>query len=92
MTTAHTQSNAPSAPPPAAMPLGLALTGQRVEFVRVEGGSHVQHRLAELGLTPGVRFQILNRGRPGPFIIRLKDARLVLGHGMVLKMRVRPVA
>ena len=78
----------PAAGPP--MALALASIGQEVQFVGARGGRHLQHRLAEMGLTPGARFRILARGSPGPFIILLKDTRLMLGHGMVLRVQVRP--
>jgi len=72
-----------------AMPLTLAAAGQQVILVRVQGGHRFQHRLAEMGLTPGVRFRVVSRGG-GPFIVSLKDARLILGRGMVPRIFVRP--
>ncbi|MCK4601525.1 MAG: ferrous iron transport protein A [Phycisphaerae bacterium] len=73
------------------MPLAMASLGQEVELVTVNGGRGLLHRLAELGLRTGVRFRILTQGQPGPFIILLKDTRLVLGQGMVHRILVRPV-
>ena len=82
----------PPVPPPAApgMPLLLAGPGQEVELAAVRGGRHLQHRLAEMGLTPGVRFRVVAKGRPGPFIISVKGVRMVLGQGMAARIRVRP--
>ena len=34
---------------------------------------------------------VLGKGRPGPFIITVKDTRLVLGQGMVHRIFVRPL-
>ena len=59
-----------------AMPLAMALVGQTVVFVKASGGYGLTQRLAELGLTPGGKLEIINRG-PGPFIISVKGARLV---------------
>ena len=73
------------------MPLSLAGVGQDVEYAGARGGRHLQHRLAEMGLTPGVRFRVLTRGNPGPFIISLRNTRLMLGHGMVIRIFVQPV-
>lgn len=73
-----------------AMPLTLAAAGQECALVRVQGGHRFQHRLAEMGLTPGVRFRVVSRGA-GPFIVSVKDARLILGRGMVPRIFVRPV-
>ena len=72
------------------MPLALAAEGQTVHFVTVTGGGcGLTHRLAEMGLTPGESMEVLNRG-PGPFIVQVRGTRLVLGHGMVQRILVRP--
>ncbi|MFP4353945.1 MAG: ferrous iron transport protein A [Phycisphaerae bacterium] len=65
--------------------------GQEVILVGLDGGSQFVHRMAELGLTPGVRFRVIRRARLGPFIISIKDTRLMLGHGMTRKVLVRRV-
>jgi len=72
------------------MPLVLVSPGQEVILAGVHGGRGLQHRLAEMGLTTGVRFRVLARGRPGPFIISVKGSRLMLGHGMVHRIYVCP--
>jgi len=74
-----------------AMPLTEASIGQEVVLVGIRGGHRLRHRLAEMGFMRGVRFQILNRGRPGPFLVLLGDTRLMLGRGMVHRIRIRPV-
>lgn len=73
------------------MPLAMARRGETVELVDVRGGRGLQHRLAEMGLGPGSRFAVDTPGRPGPFVIRVKGSRLVLGHGMVTRIFVRSV-
>jgi Fe2+ transport system protein FeoA len=72
------------------MPLASAVTGQVVRLASVSGGRGLQLRLAEMGLVPGVRFRVIARGAPGPFIISVKDTRMVLGHGMAHRVRVHP--
>jgi len=72
------------------MPLMMTATGEEVVLASVDGGRGLLHRLAEMGLTPGVRFRIMSKGRPGPFIISLKDSRFVLGRGMVHRILVFP--
>ncbi len=74
-----------------AMPLPLATIGQQVELASIEGGSGLVHRMAEMGLTPGVRFTVVTKGQPGPMIISLKDTRLVIGKGMVHRILVYPL-
>ena len=73
------------------MPLALARPGETVELVDVRGGLGLQRRLADIGLGPGSRFQVVTSGRPGPFVISVKGSRLVLGYGMVGRMLVRSV-
>ena len=75
---------------PTAVPRARAPTGDELELVEVQGGRHLLHRLAEMGLTRGARFRIVNRGRTGPVIISVKGARLMLGRGMVHRILVRP--
>ncbi len=72
------------------MPLSVALVGQTVTFLGVDGGNGITHRLAEMGLTPGERLEVVNRG-PGPFIVDVRGTRLVLGQGMVDRIQVRTV-
>lgn len=75
----------------AGMPLALALPGQELELVSISGGRRFQHRMVEMGLAPGMRFSVVTSGRPGPFILQLKDTRLVVGRGMSDRLFVRPV-
>ncbi|MFW6106995.1 MAG: FeoA family protein [bacterium] len=81
----------PSAGSQPVMPLAMARRGETVELVDVRGGRGLHRRLAEMGLGPGSRFVVETSGRPGPFVIRVKGSRLVLGHGMVTRVFVRPV-
>jgi len=73
------------------MPLAMARPGEMVELVSVRGGMGLHRRLAEMGLGPGSRFTVETCGRPGPFIIHVKGSRLILGHGMVTRIFIRPV-
>ncbi len=73
----------------AAMPLLLASIGQELTLADIHAGRQLRHRLAEMGLTPGVRFRVVAKGQPGPFIISVKDTRLMLGRGMVPRIYVR---
>ena len=73
------------------IPLATTNVDDEVELVSIEGGRNIQRRLAELGLINGVQFRILSKGQPGPFIILLRQTRLVLGRGMIDSVSVRPV-
>lgn len=81
----------PDEPSASAMPLAAAQRGDQLALVRVEGGTQFQHRMAEMGLTPGSRFTVVSAGRPGPFIISVKGSRLVIGRGMIHRVFVRPI-
>ena len=81
---------AEAAPKRREMPLSSASPGQELILLRMEGGRGFLHRMAELGLTPGVRFRVIRSSRLGPFIISVKDTRMMIGHGMTSKVTVRP--
>ena len=73
----------------AAMPLTMASAGQEVCLADVTGSRELQHRLAEMGLTPGARFTVINKCNPGPFIISVKGSKLMLGRGTVHRVMVK---
>ncbi len=64
--------------------------GQPVELTRIEGGTKLNHRLVELGLTPGVRLRVM-QDSGGPLIIAVRDSRIALGRGMACKLTVIPI-
>jgi Fur family ferric uptake transcriptional regulator len=70
------------------MPLAFVLSGERVVIDRLLGGREVQHRLAEMGLTPGTEIEVVKAGGPGPNIVACRGSRLALGHGLSLKVLV----
>ena len=72
------------------MPLAMASIGQELVLVELRGGKEMQHRLAEMGLTPGTQFRVLNCSQSGPFILLIKETRLVVGRGMIHRVMVRP--
>ncbi len=80
----------PETPNRTALPLTMVSEGQEIILRRIDGGRKFAHRMAEMGLTPGVKFRVLRCSRPGPFIITVKDHRLVLGRGMVHRIFVAP--
>jgi Fe2+ transport system protein FeoA len=53
----------------------------------IEGGTRLNRRLVELGLTPGVQLRVL-QDSGGPLIIALRDSRIALGRGMAEKLSV----
>ncbi len=61
--------------------------GQKVRMVRADAGRRFSHRLAELGLTPGVEFSVLH-DNGGPLLISVRDSRIAIGRGMANKISV----
>lgn len=64
-------------------------TGKPVRLVKVDGGKRLNHRMAEMGLTPGVEITIL-QDTGGPLLLHVRDFRIALGRGMAEKMIVVP--
>ena len=64
--------------------------GQSAQLVSISAGRSLTHRLAEMGLTPGVEMEILqNHG--GPVLLIVRDTRLALGRSMADRIMVRKV-
>jgi len=71
------------------MPLSMVQSGELVQVVAVRTGWGLQRRLADMGLTPGVRVKVINSQGRGPVILDLRGSRLALGHGVAHKIMVR---
>ena len=70
------------------MPLAMARPGELVTVIGVRGGWGLQRRLADMGLTPGVRIRVINSQMPGPVLIDLRGARVALGRGVAQRVMV----
>jgi len=66
------------------------LIGQEVQLAEIRGGRGLTHRLAEMGLFPGVRMRIVSNNHFGPFIVSVRESRLMLGRGMIDRIFVTP--
>jgi Fe2+ transport system protein FeoA len=71
------------------IPLLNIKTGQKVKLIRVDAGEDLKSRLAALGMVPNVQITIINKDRPGPFVVSFKGSRIALGRGMTEKIMVR---
>lgn len=71
------------------MSLSMVQSGELVQVVAVRAGWGLQRRLADMGLTPGVRVKVINSQGRGPVILDLRGSRLALGHGVAHKIMVR---
>jgi len=69
-------------------PLSLVSTGETVRIVKIEAGRGLNSRLASMGLVPNVQITVVNNAHPGPFVISVKDSKMMLGRGMAHKIMV----
>jgi len=70
------------------LPLAMINPSEEVTVAEIRGGRGLAQRLADMGLTPGTTLKVINSQMPGPILIDLRGSRLVLGHGVALKVMV----
>ena len=70
------------------LPLAMINPSEEVTVAEIRGGRGLGRRLADMGLTPGTTLKVINSQMPGPILIDLRGSRLVLGHGVALKIMV----
>jgi len=73
----------------ACLPLTMALPGDEVMLVSINGGRGIKSRLHSMGLTPGVKLKVLNDWAPGPFLISVRDFKIAIGYGIAKKIFVK---
>mgnify|MGYP005840368535 CR=1 FL=1 len=71
-------------------PLTMAKRGQPVRLVKITAGRKLTHRLTELGLTPGVAFEVLH-DHGGPLLLAVRNSRLAMGRGMASQILVESI-
>jgi ferrous iron transport protein A len=69
-------------------PLSTVKTGETVKLTGIEAGRGLNSRLASMGLLPGVEIKVVSSGHPGPFVISVKNSKMMLGRGMAHKIMV----
>jgi ferrous iron transport protein A len=69
--------------------LNSAPEGAELVVLSAFGGHEFQRKIAALGIYPGEKLQIMERGNCGGLIIKVKGSRLALGHGMCEKIKVK---
>jgi len=67
-------------------PLSTVTAGQKVKLVSINAGHGLNSRLASMGLLPNVEIIVINNTHPGPFVISVKDSKMMLGRGMAHKI------
>ena len=76
-------------PSKAAKPLSRARANEELTLVEINAGRKLTHRLAELGLTPGVKLRVV-QVNGGPLLVSVRGSRIALGRGMADKLLVIP--
>ncbi len=71
-----------------ARPLSKVHAGETVQLVSIEAGRGLKSRLTAMGLVPNVEITVVNNSYPGPFVISVKDSKVILGRGMAHKIMV----
>jgi len=84
MGASHGQSNP-------IQPLSTVRAGQSVRLARVDAGRGLNSRLAAMGLVTNTEIKVVSNNHPGPFVIIVKEAKVMLGRGMAHKIMVKPV-
>jgi len=69
-------------------PLSMVKAGETVKLAGIEAGRSLNSRLASMGLVANVEIKVVKSGHPGPFVIIVKDSKMMLGRGMAQKIMV----
>jgi ferrous iron transport protein A len=69
-------------------PLSTVSAGETVKLASIEAGRGLNSRLASMGLVADVEITVVNNSHPGPFVISVKDSKVMLGRGMAQKIMV----
>lgn len=72
--------------------LSLVAAGRTAVVLGLRGGRGVSERLAEFGLVPSARVEVLRNSGQGPLLVAVQGTRLAMGRGEAAKVRVAVVA
>lgn len=65
--------------------------GHTVKIHSIDGGLESTHRLAAMGLYPGTTLTIVQGGAGKPLIADVRGGRIMIGRGMIHRIRVIPI-
>jgi len=71
-----------------ARPLSKVKAGETVKLAGIEAGRGLKNRLASMGLVTNVEITVVSNSHPGPFVISVKNSKMMLGRGMAYKIMV----
>jgi len=66
----------------------MVAAGQTVRVVKIDAGRGLNSRLAAMGLVPNTQITVVSNGHPGPFVLSVKESKVMLGRGMAHKIMV----
>lgn len=69
-------------------PLSMVAAGETVKVVKIDAGRGLNSRLAAMGLVPSTQITVVSNGHPGPFVLNVKESKVMLGRGMAHKIMV----
>lgn len=69
-------------------PLSKVKSGETVKLARINAGRGLNSRLASMGLVSNVEITVVNGGHHGPFVISVKNSKMMLGRGVARKIMV----
>jgi ferrous iron transport protein A len=70
-------------------PLSCVQAGESVRIARIKAECRgLANRLASMGLMVNVEITVVNNGHPGPFVVGVRESKVVLGRGMADKIMV----
>jgi Fe2+ transport system protein FeoA len=64
-------------------------SGNTVEVVEINKGFGLHHKLADMGIYPGVTIDVIRNAGHGPIIISRNGIRFGLGYGMAKRIFVK---
>ena len=64
----------------------MVRAGETVKLASINTGQDLKNRLTAMGLVPNVEITVVSSGHPGPFVINVKDFKMMLGRGMAHKI------
>lgn len=71
------------------LPLSMINSGEKVKIVKLHGGRHFIHRLISMGLHIGDVVEVISNDFQGPFLLRVKNTRIGIGHGLTHRIFVK---
>ena len=69
-------------------PLSQVRAGETVTLAGIEAGRGLHSRLASMGLIKNVAIKVVSNSETGPFVISVKNSKMMLGRGMAHKIMV----